>query len=146
MITEFKSEFSRVAAIVGAEYQTLAIDELQEFVQAFDFSIPLINWSPIESFDSNIGAAGEIVWDGTCILQFLTLATVGDTEDFKDGLIDNMINLSGDFYRNLNQNTERVFRNPIFTMRNNIERFKTANYCVGVESNIVFTTSCNRIS
>ena len=146
MIAEFKSEFSRVAAIVGAEFQTLAVDELQMFVQGFDFPTPLINFVPIEDFDSNIGAAGEIVWAGNCQLQFLTIATVGDTEDFKDGLIDDMINLSGNFYRNLNQNTELVFRNPIFTMRNRVLRFKTANYCVGVESNISFVTSCNRIT
>lgn len=145
MITEFKSEFSRISGIVGAEFQSLAIDELQMFVQSFDFPEPLINFVPIKSFTSNIGAAGEIVWNGQCRLQFLTIANVGDTENVKDGYIDNMINLSGEFYRQLHRNTERVFRNPIFEMTNDVLRFKTSNYCVGVESTIVFRTSCNRI-
>jgi hypothetical protein len=147
MITEFKSEFSRIAGIVGADFQPLDFDELQMFVQGYDFaSMPLINFVPIERFTSTIGPqTGQLIWTGECVLQFLTLARVNETEDEKDARIDSMINLSSNFFRELRKNTERVFGNPEFTMRSNILRFKTANYCVGVETTIGFITSCNRI-
>ena len=145
MIAEFKTEFESIATSLGATFVTKAVDELQDYVQGYDFTSPLINFVPIKSFNSNIGEAGEMVWSGAVQLQFLTKATVQDSEDVKDGYIDSMINLSGDFYRGLNRNTGRVFRNPQWQMSNNVLRFKTSNYCVGVESNINFTTSCNRI-
>ena len=147
MIQEFKSEFSRIAGILGVEFQTLESSELEEFVQGFNFATGLINFVPMQRFGSNIGAAGQIIYNGNVQLQFLTKAAKDDKlETVKDVLIDTMIDLSTSFYRELNKNSLRVFGAPEWTFNNDILRFKTSNYTVGVQSNVVFNTSCSRVS
>ena len=147
MIQEFKSEFSRIAIVVGAEFQTLEASELEEFAQGFDFSTPLINFVPIDRFQSNIGELGQVIFDGNIVLQFLTKAETDDRlENIKDSLIDDMINLSTLFYRELNKNEMLVFGTPRWRWDSSIMRFKTSNYLVGVQNAITFSTSCARIS
>lgn len=146
MIQEFKSEFSRIAGVLGAEFQSLDVHELEKFAQGFDFSIPLINLVPMKRFKSSIGASSQIIWDGQCVLQFLTKASLDDRlETVKDVLIDDMINLSGAFLRQLHRNENRVFSGSKWESNNDIDRFKTSNYLVGVDSTVVFSTSCARI-
>ena len=146
MIQEFKSEFARIAAIVGAEFQTLEGSELEDFAQDFSFATPLINFVPVTRFRSSVGAAGQIIFDGNIQLQFLTKAQIDDRlENIKDVIIDQMIDLSTDFYLELNKNNLQVFGTPQWEFDNEIMRFKTSNYLVGVQGNVVFQTSCNRI-
>ena len=118
----------------------------KKFAQGFDFSIPLINLVPMKRFKSSIGASSQIIWDGQCVLQFLTKASLDDRlETVKDVLIDDMINLSGAFLRQLHRNENRVFSGSKWESNNDIDRFKTSNYLVGVDSTVVFSTSCARI-
>lgn len=146
MIQEFKSEFARIATIVGAEFQVLEGSELEDFAQDFDFAIPLINFVPINRFTSNIGDAGQMIYDGNIQIQFLTKAATDDKlENVKDVLIDDMIELSTNFYLRLNKNDLQVFGAPQWDFDNTILRFKSSNYLVGVQSNVTFNTSCNRV-
>ena len=72
MIIQFESEFERIAGIVGAEYQTKKISELEDFIQGFDFASPLMNSMPIQTYTSNIGVGGAVIYNGDFKLQFLT--------------------------------------------------------------------------
>lgn len=147
MIQEFKSEFSRVATIVSAQFQTLEGSELQEYAQGYDFATPLINFVPLSRFTSNVGLSGQIFYNGNIQLQFLTKALKDDKlENVKDVLIDDMIELSTSFYRELNKNNLQVFGTPEWNFDNEILRFETSNYLVGIQSNVTFNTSCSRVS
>jgi len=145
MIGALKSEFTRIADEVGGTFKSLAVDELELYVQNYAFTLPLINMTPIGSINSVIGVSGVVVWSGGVTLQFLTPAELNSTEAEKDVLIDEMIALSVLFLRKFSKNEEQVFNNPQINMTNRAIRFKTANYCVGWEVVINFTTGCNRI-
>jgi len=145
MIQQFKSEFSRIAGIKDAEYTTKRYSELEEFTQSFDFNRPLINCLPLERFRSEIGASSQVIYNGTFKLQFITKAVKSDNfENVKDVLIDEMITLSEHFYRELNKNANRIFINPRWNWTNIVLRNYLSQYCVGVESEVVFNTACNR--
>jgi hypothetical protein len=144
MITELKNEFIRITAALEAEFKSLAVDELELAVQSYPFDVPLINMSPIGSINSVIGQSGVLVWSGGVTLQFLKTAPLNATENEKDVIIDQMIALSVLFMRKFSKNEKQVFNNPQLNMTNRAIRFKTANYCVGWEVVINFTTGCNR--
>lgn len=147
MIVQFESEFERIAAIIGAEYQTKSISELQDFVQGFAFTNGLMNSVPIRDYRSNIGIGGALIYNGVFKLQFLTKAVKSDNfEAVKNVLIDEMIFLSEQFFRELNKNEERIFGTPQFEMSSQILRQYTSNFCVGVETTITFNTSCTRLA
>jgi len=145
MITALKDEFTRIADATGGKCKCLAVDELELFVQDYKFDLPLINMKPIESINSVIGVSGVVIWSGGVTLQFLQLAELNSTEEEKDVIINDMISLSVLFLRKFSKNEEQVFNNPQINMTNRAIRFKTANYCVGWEVVINFTTGCNRI-
>jgi len=143
MISTFKSEFSRVASIVGATFTTKEIQEEQEFAQNYNFLDPWINWQPIINIQTEIGAGGETVYVGTCIIRFLTKARTDDTfEDHKDVLIDQMLDVAQSFYTELNKNTDGAFVQPTFTMRHKVLRQYLSNYLVGTEVSMDFRTTC----
>lgn len=147
IISAFKTEFERIACIIGASFTTKEIQEEQEYAQNYDFIDPWINWQPIINLTTEITQGGETVYVGTCIIRFLTKAKTDDTlEDHKDLLIDQMIDLSQAFYFNLFKNTDRVFVNPEFTnIRHNVLRQYLSNYLVGTEVTLDFRTSCAAI-
>jgi len=147
MIVQFESEFERIAGIVGAEYQTKKISELEDFIQGFAFTSPLMNSAPIKTYTSNIGPGGAVIYNGDFKLQFLTKAVKSDNfESVKNVLIDAMILKSEEFFRELNENSLQIFGTVPFEMRTQILRQYTANFCVGVETTITFNTSCSRIN
>lgn len=143
MILQFKSEFSRIAVDLGCNFTTKSISEYEDFVQNYNFDAASINWLPIQSFASSIGASSQVIFEGECVLQFITKAVKSDNyEETKDILIDEMIDLSGSFFRELNKNENRVFGTPQFSMRNKVLRNYTSNYLAGCEAAITFQTSC----
>lgn len=144
MITEFKAEFNSIATLLNAGYTTKKISELEDFVQAYDFTQPLINWVPINNYNPTLTAADSILQEGSCVLQFVTKAVTNDNyEDTKDLLVDQMITLSGNFLRKLNKNTNGIFIGPTFEGTATIDRNFTSNYCVAVELTITFSTMIN---
>lgn len=145
MIIALKNELKRISEALNAEFKSLAVDELEGFVQNYNFKKPLINMTPIGTLRSEIGISSALVWTGSVTLQFLMPAELNSTEDEKDVIINQMIALSVPFCRKFARNEEQVFSNPVLTMNNRAIRFKTANYCVGWEVVINFTTGCNRI-
>lgn len=146
MINSFKIEFERCAGIVGAGYETKNILELQDFVQRYNFDQPLINWVPIESVDSEVGASHQLIYSGNCVLQFLVKASKNDNfEDVKDSLIDETMLLHEKFIAELNKNTNLVFINALWRPRIKVLRQYTSNFLCGVESSIAFNTACNRL-
>lgn len=145
IFSSIKNDFSRIAESVGGEFQNLAMDELQLFVQDFKFDLPLINMVPIESLRSELSFSGVVRWTGTVNLDFLQISEINSTEREKDVVIDEMIDLSVLFLRKFQRNELRIFNNPVIKMNNTILRFKTSNYCVGISVGIDFETGCNRI-
>jgi len=146
MIVEFSTEFERIATAQGAEYVSKKVSELEDFVQGYGFANGLVNFVPINDFDSEIGASSQMIYKGNCVLQFLTKAVKSDNfEATKDILIDEMILLSEGFFRGLNLNENLIFNNPTWQTRTTILRQYTANFIVGVESRITFETACNRL-
>lgn len=145
IFSAIKNDFYRISTAIGGEFESLAVDELQLFVQDFKFDTPLINMVPINSVRSELGVSGVVRWIGTVTLDFLQLAEINSTENEKDIIIDQMVDLSVRFLRKFQRNELRVFNNPSITMNNNILRFKTSNYCVGISVGIDFETGCNRI-
>jgi len=146
MIVEFSTEFERIATATGAGYVSKKVSELEDFVQGYDFTTGLINFVPIRDFDSEIGASGQMMYKGNCVLQFLTKAKKDDNfEATKDILIDEMILLSEQFFRGLLLNENLIFDNPTWQTRTTILRQYTSNFIVGVESRITFDTACNRL-
>lgn len=144
MITQFKSEFNRIATALSAGYTTKKMSELEDYVQGYDFSQPLINWKPIESFNPRLGQSDQIIQEGRCVLQFIQKAVINDNyEDTKDALVDQMITLSSNFLRKLNRNENGVFIGASFSGSSTIDRNFTSNYCVAVKLTITFTTSIN---
>ena len=146
IITTFKSEFERIAAIVGAGFTTKEIQEEQEFAQNYDFTIqPWINWKPLESMTTEYRNDGVMYYQGRCELYFLTKAnTFDDMENNKDVLIDQMIDLAELFFANLDKNAERRFGNGDFSMTHEVQREYLSNYLVGTKATISFDTSCTR--
>lgn len=145
MITQFKSEFTRIATLTNAGFTVKKRSELEDYIQNYNFDQPLINWTPITNFDSRIGASSQMIYSGRCVLDFVTRAVKSDNfEDTKDVLIQQMIDLSTAFFRELNKNSQGVFNTPQFTMTNVIDRDFSANYCVSVRPTITFETACNR--
>jgi hypothetical protein len=143
MIAQFKSEFNTIAAQLDVGYTTKKMSELEDYVQNYEFERPLINLIPIDSFRSNIGHSGQVMYVGTCKLQFITKAVKSDNfEDKKDELLQSMILLAQSFYRQLDKNERRVFRTPRWEWSNRVIRMHTSNYLVAIESTINFTTSC----
>lgn len=146
ILTVFKSEFERIATNQSAVYQTKKISELEDYAQNFNFTSPLINLIPLDNFNSEIGYSSQVIYNGVCRLQFLTKAVKSDNfENVKDVLIDQMIDLSTRFYRELDKNANLVFISPRWIWSNRIMREYLSNYLVGIESTITFNTSCNRI-
>jgi hypothetical protein len=146
MITEFKNEFNRIAGLKGATFVSKSVSELQDFAQGFNFDKPLINLIPMETFRSNIGASGQVIYNGTCKIQFITKAIKSDNyQDKNDILIDEMLQLSTKFYRELNKNTNFIFNAPNWDWTNTILRSYLSQYCVGIEATIIFNTACNRV-
>lgn len=147
MIGIFKSEFERIATLLLCEYTTKKISELQDYAQNYNFENPLINLIPINEFRSEIGASSQVIYDGTCKLQFLTKAVKSDNfEDTKDALIDQMILVAQDFYRELDKNSNLVFTSPRWSWSNRVMREYLSNYLVGIDCTIVFKTSCSRLN
>lgn len=143
MIASFKSEFARISLLVSAGLTVKKISELQDYIQGYNFDNPLINWTPMASFNSRMGASGQMIYEGRCVLDFITKAVKSDNlEDVKDLLVQDMIDLSTNFFRQLNKNENSVFLGPQFSVSNDIDRNFTANYCVSVRSTITFMTSC----
>jgi len=146
MIVQFESEFERIAGIIGAEYQTKKVSELEDFIQGFDFTTGLVNSIPTKSFQSNIGPGGALVYNGDFKIQFLTKAVKSNNfESVKNVLIDEMILLSEQFFLELNKNALQIFGTVPFEMRTQILRQYTSNFCVGVETSITFNTRCSRL-
>ena len=147
MIVEFQSEFQRIATILAVEYKNKSESELEDYVQNYDFATPLINLVPIIGVDPvEIGASGQMIYNGKCVLQMLTKASKSDNfEVVKDVLIDDMIYLAGQFFWELNKNDLFVFNTPQFRMSFKILRQYTANFLVGIEISISFNTSFNRL-
>lgn len=147
MLVQFETEFLRIATAISAGYTTKEVPELQKHLQNYTFAEPLINFIPMENFNSNIGASSQMIYDGRCVLQFITKASKADNlEAVKDVLIDEMILLSEQFFRELNKNENRIFNTPQFKMNSKILRQYTSQYCVGVETTITFETACNRLT
>lgn len=146
IIKAFDSEISRISIIVDGEYTNKSISETEKFVQIHNFDKPLINWMPISRVSHSFGAAGQMMYNGNIKIQFLTIANKNDSaETQNDFLIDEMFTLSEHFFDNLRKNTNKVFNQPVWSFESDILRFYTSNYCVGVETSVVFTTACNRI-
>lgn len=144
MITEFKTEFDNIATLLSSTFTTKKMSELEDHVQSYDFTQPLINWKPLANYDPTLTAANSILQNGRCVLQFITKAVTNDNyEDTKDTLVDQMITLSSNFLRKLNQNTNGIFIGQTFSGTSTINRNFTSNYCVMVELTITFTTAIN---
>ena len=145
IITAFKTEFDRIATLVGASFTTKEIQEEQKYAQNYNFLDPWINWEPIANLVTSIDQGGATVYEGTCIIRFLTKANTDDTlETNKDVLIDQMIDLAQEFYFNLFKNTNLVFVNPEFSnIRHTVLRQYTSNYLVGTQVTMDFRSSCN---
>lgn len=145
MIATFKAELQRIADGIPTECQFLAIDELQKFANDYKFPTPLINLQPMTRLNLGSDSGGVVVYDGTAVIDVLTLANVGDTENVKDGYIDQCLDIAEIIQRELKRNSARKFINPTFDLTCEINRFKTSNYCVGVTCTLSFSTGCNRI-
>lgn len=147
IITTFKSEFSRIAGILGIPFTTKEIQEEQEYAQEHDFSASSwINWKPLKRYDTDIPIGGGVMfYEGQCELLFLTKAnTYDDEENNKDLLIDQMAGVAEDFFRELNKNAALAFSTPQeFSMSHEVLRNYTSNYLVGVKATIRFKTACN---
>ena len=146
ILKAFKSEFSRIATEVKANYESKNHTELQDFVNNCDFDKPLINMEPLTAFNSNIGISGQVYYSGSVQLYFLTKAIKSDNfDDTKDELIDQMIELQKRFYLELHKNAKLIFQNSQWNWNNEILRQHTSNFLVGLKSTITFTTQCARI-
>lgn len=146
MIIELKAELERVANEVGAIFTSKSNSELQDFVQGFDFTNPLINLKPIETYGQDIIASGAIRYDFRFELFFLTNFQKSDhLEDTKDVLIDDMTQLSELFFTTLNKNQNQYFINPSWKWTNGILRQYLSNLTCGIQASIFIDTSCNRV-
>lgn len=146
MIIELKAELERVATEVGAIFTSKSNSELQDFVQDFNFTNPLINLKPIETYGQDIIASGAIRYDFRFELFFLTNFQKSDhLEDTKDILIDEMTKLSELYFSTLNKNEQRYFINPSWTWTNNILRQYLSNLTCGVKAVIFIDTACNTV-
>lgn len=146
MIIELKAELERVANEVGANFTSKSNSELQDFVQEYDFTNPLINLKPIETYGQDIIASGAIRYDFRFELFFLTKFAKSDhLEDTKDVLIDDMTQLSELFFTTLNKNQNQYFINPSWKWTNGILRQYLSNLTCGVHASIFIDTSCNRV-
>lgn len=146
MIQAFKSEFSRVAAFVGAGFVSMKKSELEDFCQSYNFDVPLINFEPLQDYASRIGHSGQIIYEGRCKIQIITKMIKSDNfETVKDEKIDGIILMADEFYRKLDRNENRVFISPYWKWENRILRQFTSNFLAGVEASITFDTACNRV-
>jgi len=147
ILITFKNEFERIALLKSAAFTNKKHSEIEKFAQGYDFAQPLINYVPIERIRHNIGASSQMIYKGDVRIQFLTKAVLSDNfETTKDLLIDQMLGLSEAFFRTLFADNNRVFNNPEWDLSSQTLRFHTANYLVGIESTITFTTACNRLN
>jgi hypothetical protein len=147
MIVEVNTELNRVATLKLAGYTNKTMFELDEYVQNYDFSQPLINWIPVTDVTAAIGQGGELIYPLNCKIQFLTKAVKSNNyEQTKDTLNDEMIVLAEAFFVELNKNPNLIFKNWGWNLRFKVFRpFVTANYLVGIEVSVVLETACNRI-
>lgn len=146
MIVELKQEFERVSSVIGATFVSKSFSELEDFVQNYDFIIPLINLKPIEKYSQNILAGGAIRYDFDLNLKFITNFKKSDhLEDTKDILIDQMIQVSENFVSRLNKNEERIFISTGWPAKVDVLRQFTSNLTCGVSINISLDTSCNKV-
>jgi len=145
MINAIKLELNRISGVLGAEFKNLSMDELQEFVQHFDFASPLVRLEPIENILGNVMDSGAIRYDGTFNIYFLTkFESDNNSEDLRDLLIENMLFLSEQFISRLNKNEMLYFINPKWQWKWKIIRQITSNLLCGVMVSINLDTSCNR--
>lgn len=146
LIVPIKTEFKRVAGLVGATFADKSFPELEKFLQQFDFSTSLINLDPVMRIKSNIMISGAPRYNVTFDLYFLIKFKKSDTlESNKDFLIDTMIDLQERFFIELNKNEALIFINPHWTWTSEILRQFTSNLTVGIKTSIDLDTACNRI-
>lgn len=144
MITQFKNQFLAISTLLNASFTTKKVSELEDFVQGYNFAMPLINWIPLTNYNPTLSQSDSIIQQGSCVLEFINKAVTNDNyEDTKDLIIDDLITLSSNFLRKLNQNENGVFIGPTFSGSSQIDREYLANYCVAVRLTISFTTSIN---
>lgn len=146
MLAAVKNDFDLISEAIGGNFQYLATDELQTFSQNYDFHTPIINLYPIRDVSAEINAGFAVRWDVNLTVDFLQKAPLNATENEKDSIIDEMIDLSVLFIRRLHKNERRVFESPVINMSSNVFRFKTSQYCVGVSLGMGLRTACNRIN
>lgn len=146
LLIPIKSEFARIAPIVGATFEDLSVPELQDFLQGFDFTTPLINLDPVITFDPNFDQGGAVRYNVKFDLYFLTKFAKSDTlEGNKDILIDSMIDLQENFFRELNLNDKQIFIQPFWQWSSTVLRQYLSNLTVGVKSEIRLDTACNKV-
>lgn len=147
ILSAIKLEFKRIAELQGATFENLSIDELEEFVQHYDFTQPLIRLEPVDKMRSNKMDSGAIRYEPLFKLYFLTKFTSDNNkEDLKDLLIDQMIELSQGFFRQLDKNEMLYFINPFWKWEVDIIRQYTSNLLCGCIASIALDTACNRIA
>jgi hypothetical protein len=147
MIVDVNTELNRVATLESAGYSNKKMSELEEYVQTYDFTQPLINWIPVDTVDASIGDGGEVIYPLNCKIQFLKKAVKSNNlENSKDALNDEMILLAQEFFRELNKNENLIFKNWGWSLRFKVLRpFITSNFLVGIEVSVTLETSCNRL-
>jgi hypothetical protein len=146
MIVQFNSEFERIAGLINGEYTNKNTSEFEDFAQNHNYKKPSINWVPILRVRSEVGASGQIIYKGECVIQFLTKFVKSDNyENTKDVLIDQMISLNEQFITQLNLNENLIFIQPRWTFDIKIVRQFTSNLLCGTEMTITFETSCARL-
>lgn len=148
MIVDVNTELNRVATLESSGYSNKKMSELEEYVQTYDFTQPLINWIPVDTVDASIGDGGEVIYPLNCQIQFLTKAVKSNNlENSKDALNDEMILLAENFFRELNKNENLIFKNWGWKLRFKVFRpFVTSNFLVGIEVSVILETSCNRLT
>lgn len=147
MILPVKNEISRIAQLLGANFVDKSISELQHFAQNNNFLNPLVNLQPINSGKMNVMPSGAIRYDFQFKIDFLQkFQKDNNLENTKDYIIQDMIWLCEDFFKELNRNTLLIFINPSWTWSVDIVRQHTSNLLCGCTANIFLDTACNRLN
>jgi len=144
MLLKIKKALSDAASEIGC-FRTLDYAELENFAQSHNFKEPLIRLEPIERYEGSIDEGGVIRNNLTVKLWFLTIFKKdNDGEDLKDQLIDQMEELSNDYYSILN-NSQSISQGSLSQWRTTIVRQETSNLLCGVICEARLDTTCARL-
>ncbi len=144
MILKIKKALSEAAKDLG-RFETLSISEIEEFAQGYNFTTPLIRLEPIENYTGSVSDGGVIINNLTARVWFLTKFNKDDTnEDRKDVLIDEMEEISNEFYRNLNK-SQSLSQGSLRSWTVKIVRQATSNLLCGVICEAKLDTNCVRL-